>query len=808
MRGVRMKRYMRIFLALLIISLMLSAMTSFVSADEAELITTRSEFEKALGAAKDGDILLVGDIDFNFAGDGAVNESERLNIGKSITIKSGKADGNAILRGASFLLNGTNVSGTETVFRFIGITFDEGLDADAITHTDWELSYYGDGVPISDTPLKCQYAIECMGNTNAIFSGCEFKNYMSPSGAAIQAWYLDGDNSHCRLNISLDGCTFERNSALNAGGAIYLRAKDNVTLSASHCRFADNRSGFAQQSVGGGAVALYNCKSEFRNCEFTNNVGNYFYGGDRFFDFGYVPEMGGNFVLYDDALSGGAVFAEGGDLSMKSCTLTDNAASYGGAIALTTMTADIEDCLINKNKAVSVLEDEHKNKYLGAGSCNGIGGAIYIDGAMHITIGNTEIAENYADSAYGAIYSTYVTYDREFYDKFSLALTFCTIRDNTCGVAISEIQNDLGYWVYDTHAIPYIDTFGCLVIDSIYETDIPRQEAPTQENGFNYYASSAPADWYENGHLLHAPIVSTEFIKEKLGERNYYGTFTVGANNHNTMYKFFMDGECVEAAELRSGEIPRLPDLEKTGYTLTCWTLDDEEYHKDSALVVGNATASVDLYAVFTPNTYTVTFDFGFTKTEVAQTYGAPLSLPDAPQKDGHRFIGWFKLADGAGDQLLDGISFTECEDVTYFAYYQKNSPVLAVLIVSAVLLIGGASAVWLVVIRKKNEASVQVPLDEPGDAEASSPRIIKTRYTDEEIERIIHGTEETHLLTNRELEVFRELLKGRKQSEIGYYLGISISTVKDNAGRIYGKLGVANKDELFEKIDSRFRKS
>ncbi len=807
-----MKRVIRVFSVLLVISFVVSLMTVFVSADETALITTRSEFEKALNSAKDGDTLLVGDIDFNLTGEGAVNEAERLSIGKSITVKNGKNGENAVFLGASFLLNGTNVSGSESDFRFIGITFDEGLDADAITHTDWQLSYYGDGGLISNTPLKCQYAVECTGNTNATFTNCEFKNYMSPSGAAIQAWYLDGDNSHCRLNITLDGCSFERNSALNAGGAIYLRGKDNVTLSAVHCRFSDNRSGFDQQSVGGGAVALYDCDSEFKNCVFTENVGNHFYGGDRFFDFGYVPEMGGNFILYDDTLSGGAVFAQGGDLSMQSCTLRDNAASYGGAIALTTMTADIEDCVIVNNKAVSVLDDEHKNKYLGVGSCNGIGGAIYIDGAKHITIGNTEIAENYADSAYGAIYSTYVTFDSEFYEKFSLELMFCTIRNNTCGVAISEIQNDSGTWLYDTHAIPYIDTFGCLVIDSIYEADIPRSENPTEENSFNYYGSFAHEDWYENGHLLHASVISTDFVKEKLGDRNYYGVFTVGANNHDATYNFFMDGECRESATVPSGELPPLPTFEKTGHTLTHWTLDEDEFQQDSPLVVGNATESVDLYAVFVPNTYTVTFDFGFTKTEVEQIHGTALSLPDAPGMDGHKFIGWFTLAAGEGERLLDGMSFTSCEDVTYFAYYQKISPIIGIVIISVLVLIVAVCAVWLILTRKKNEAPAiaEVPLTDnlTGDADVTTPRIIKTRYTDEEIEKIIHATEETHLLTNRELEVFRELLKGKKQSEIGYYLGISISTVKDNAGRIYGKLGVANKDELFNKIDSKLRKS
>ncbi len=811
----RNKRSARLFAMLLAVIFMAAVLPAAVSADEAGLITTRGGFINALNGAKDGDTILVGDIDFNLTGEGAVNEAERINIGKSITVKSGKTDGNAVFRGASFLLNGTNVAGIESDYHFIGITFDEGLDADAITHTDWELSYYGDGGLISNTPLKCQYAIECMGNTKASFTNCEFKNYMSVSGAAIQAWYLDGDNSHCRLSISLDGCTFERNSALNAGGAIYLRGKDNITLTAVRCRFADNRSGFDQMSVGGGAVALYDCDSEFRNCEFINNVGNHFYGGDRFFDFGYIPEMGGNFILYDDALSGGAVFAEGGDLSMRSCMLADNSASYGGAISLTTMSADIEDCLIKDNKAISVLEDEHKNKHLGIGSCNGIGGAIYIDGAKHIRIGNTEIAGNYADSAYGAIYSTYVAFDSEFYEQFSLELTFCTIRDNTCGVAISEIQNDPGYWLYDTHAIPYIDTFGCLVIDSIYETDILREESPTGENGFNYYAGSAPADWYENGHLLHAPIVSTEFVKEKLGERNYYGTFTVGANNHDTKYQFFMDGECKESVTIGSGEMPVLPTFEKAGYTLTSWTLAKEaDYNPDSALIVGNATESVDLYAVFTPNIYTVTFDFGFTKTEVEQIYGTALSLPDAPGMDGHKFVGWFTFADGEGERILDGMSFTACEDVTYFAYYQKNSLITVFVIIAVIVLIGGVCTAWFIITRRKKEAPshaiAEVPLADnmPGGAAAAAPRIIKTRYTDDEIEKIIHATEETHLLTNRELEVFRELLKGKKQSEIGYYLGISISTVKDNAGRIYGKLGVANKDELFDKIDSKLRKS
>ncbi len=773
------------FLSLLTVLCLLFATSAIegaaTSSDEDGLITTRTEFEKALNSAKDGDTLLVGDIDFNRTGDGAVNEAEQLTINKSITIKNGKTDGNAVFSGASFLLNGTNVAGAETKIEFIGISFDEGLNADEITHTDWELSHSGDGSLVSDTPIKCQRAINCTGNINAYFSDCEFKNYMSVEGGAIYAWYLDGDNSYCALTLTLDGCSFESNSALYAGGAIYLRAKDNISLSAVDCEFTDNRSGFAQMSVGGGAVALYGCDSEFYNCEFTKNVGNHFYGGDRFFDFGYVPEMGENFILYEDALKGGAVFAESGALTMRGCILSENNASYGGAIALVTITADIEDCYITKNTAISVLDDEHKNKNLGAGSCNGIGGAFYIDGAKSITIGNTEIANNYADSAYGAIYATYVTYDPEFYEQFALDLLFCSIRDNTCGVKISEIQGDNGGWLYDTHTIPYIDTFGCLVLDEIYAEDIPRSEQPAEENGYNYFGSAAPAQWYnDEGHLVHAPTVSTEIIKGKLGDRNYYGKFTVGANRHDVIFKFFMDGACVETATLPSGEHPTRPTLEKTGYTLTAWTLaEDLDYQADRYFIVGNETESVDFHAVFTPNVYNVIFDFGNQQTvEVQQTFGTPLAFPEEIERSGYTFGGWFTEKDGQGTPITDGDIFDTAGDITYYAYYEKNFPLAIVLIIAyGVLFAGGLTALAVIVFKRKHH-----------------PLLVSGGPT----EQTVKHAPDTSMLSPREKEVLNLLLEGKQRNEIATILYVSENTVKKQITSIYSKLGVTTRSELF----------
>ncbi len=782
-KRVKVKRLLNILLCFLLSCFILTGSMTVISAADVEenrLITTVSEFKKALNNAQNGDTILVGDIDFNQEGDGAVNEAERISIDKDVTVKNGKTYGNAVFKGASFVLDGTNTSGDRSSFTFVGITFDEGLDTAALTDADWETSYSGDGNLISRTPLKCQFAIECQGNAIVSFTDCDFKSYMFHYGAAIQAYYLAGDNLSCSLELELNGCSFENNAALYGGGAIYIESNDkNVKLSAKDCSFVGNRSGFAMNSVGGGAVRLYGCTAEFEDCEFIGNVANYFYGGNRFFDYGFVPEMGGNFVVYEDYIKGGALLVSGGELSMRACTVADNAASVGGGVALEICAADIEDCIIKGNRAISALDEEHKNESYGVGSNNGIGGALYVDGAKNVTVGNTEINDNYADIAFGAIYSTYVTYDGEFYDQFSLRFLFCSILNNTCGTKMSEYVNDAGWWEYDIHAIPYIDTYGSIVIDEIYEADIPRAEEPTEDNGYNFFGNAAPEGWAEEGHLLNAPEVSTEFVKEKLGDRNYYGAFTVGANNHDVTYKFFADGECISTVRQPHSKAPRFPECEKEGYTLVSWALPEGLVYKaDSPLIVGNSAESVDLHALFTPNEYKVTFELGNSQTaEIKQTFGEPLTFPEAMEREGYTFKGWFTSENGEGERIEDGTLFATVGDVTYYAFYEKDFPVLTlIIVVVGVLLAGGLIALAIIVFKRRNQP-VTVIAEQPEEKKEAP---------------------DTSMLSPREKEVLTLLLEGKQRNEIASLLYISENTVKKQITSIYSKLGVTTRNELF----------
>ena len=130
-------------------------------------------------------------------------------------------------------------------------------------------------------------------------------------------------------------------------------------------------------------------------------------------------------------------------------------------------------------------------------------------------------------------------------------------------------------------------------------------------------------------------------------------------------------------------------------------------------------------------------------------------------------------------------------------------------LISSAVVLIIAGTAWFVILHRRTAAATVTAEAALPFTKEPqASPIIVKTRYTDEEIDHIIHGTAETHIFTNRELDVFRELLKGKKQSEIAYYLGITVNTVKEYTRKVYGKLGVSNKGEMFDLISARMNKT
>ncbi len=760
---------------------------NFASAQELNLITKRSDFFDAIFKADDGDTLLVGDIDFNLQATGDVNEGERILIDKSITVKNGKTSGDAIFTGASFVLSGTKISASHTSFTFENIVFDEGLDTSTLTVEDWIV------VSPSKYPAKAQYAIECRGNTSATFINCGFKNYMHDYGAAIRAYYADyslstdilnehGNNAICKLKLYLNNCDFDSNVALRDGGAIYIDAcLNNVSLTATNCRFDKNKSGVNEHESGGGAIYLQDAISEFVDCAFTNNQANYLYGSA---------------CLIDDTQSGGAIYCGGnGEITLRRGTFAENKASCGGAIAIcNTSKAFLEECIITENNAVPVSDNSDGNK--GIGSNKGLGGAIYTDGRVSVSINNSEICCNYAENALGSICNRY---QEGISTNASITLYFCTIADNRCRLARADyLTYDNPAWIWhrypgDVFDIPTVELFGCFIVDDTYDEDIPKHELPSEENDYNYFGSMTNAK--QDGYILELPsghgyghvlprntkVVSTDLVKEKLGDKNYYGTFTVGANRNDVTFKFFADAELIDEVTLESGVSPTMPSFEKSGYTLTTWSLaEDFEYQADRTFIVGNATESVDLYAVFTPNTYTVTYHFGEAKEEIEQTYGTEFTPPTPQERNGYTFVGWFTAENGKGDKVVSGNLYQTASDITYFAYYEKDFPIFYVIIsiVGGVLVIGMTILTGFTIYRRKHPHVIPVTVDGTMQAPKELP--------------------DTSMLSPREKEVLEQLLQGKQRNEIATILYISENTVKKNISSIYTKLNVSSRNELF----------
>lgn len=59
---------------------------------------------------------------------------------------------------------------------------------------------------------------------------------------------------------------------------------------------------------------------------------------------------------------------------------------------------------------------------------------------------------------------------------------------------------------------------------------------------------------------------------------------------------------------------------------------------------------------------------------------------------------------------------------------------------------------------------------------------------------------EEEIPLTKRELEVFKQLVTGKTNKQVGEKLHISVSTVKTHVINIYSKLGIKNRVQAVEK--------
>ncbi len=662
----------RIALALLLTLVMPLIFCACRRNEEAALITEYTALMQAVNAAEEGDVILVGDIDFTPASPDVPYSMMYIEIGKSITIKSGKRDGSACFQNGGFLIAGSKIAGEKLVCRFEDIIFDGLADFEGLSHKDYEYPWSeAEQTYTYYAPLKAQQALSFKGNVEAAFSGCVFRNYMHEYGPVIDIRYGDytdnaylsdifPDYSGCRLELSFEDCHFARNTALYDGGAIYMEGNDNVCFRARNCSFTNNRSIIGEFSRGGGAIWTSGTELVLSGCRLEGNIANYVFADSS------LPEY--------DTHKGGAILVEGGDLSMKNCVVTENRASMGGGLSLTNTSAVLEGCFLTGNRA-----EAYALEVGGSGPRSNMaqGGALYLEGNSNDTVllTNCELRGNSAVNAYGGIYGYYVPFEDPSFGTYILKMSLCTYEENKVDTVYDyETVGDLLWLSHpgDMFANPHLSMFGCLVCDETFSKDFPRNELPTPENGYNLLAPTAEAE--QRGF-----VIPTEEARRQLGEH----------------------------------------------------------------------------------------FDVSQRKILIGSNYRA--SLYEEPEESG--------------------------------------GPAWVIPVICAVLLAGGGVLLLILIHSRMKES--RVTAEEQVAPEAvlvTEKQIVMTRYNDEEIERFLASSQKTQLLTGRELEVLREILHGKKQGEVAYYLGIEVSTVKDHYKKIYGKLCVENKDALFKLVSDALK--
>lgn len=108
------------------------------------------------------------------------------------------------------------------------------------------------------------------------------------------------------------------------------------------------------------------------------------------------------------------------------------------------------------------------------------------------------------------------------------------------------------------------------------------------------------------------------------------------------------DGGTVAALTAGAGESISLPEnsFTKTGHRFTGWnTKADGTGTAYAAAASAAFTANTTLYAQWTVNQYTITFvtDGGSSVSPITKNYGAAVTAPAAPTKEGYSFAGWDK---------------------------------------------------------------------------------------------------------------------------------------------------------------------
>ena len=215
----------------------------------------------------------------------------------------------------------------------------------------------------------------------------------------------------------------------------------------------------------------------------------------------------------------------------------------------------------------------------------------------------------------------------------------------------------------------------------VYRSGVVSWNAAAGAVSYQVSVNGAAAQTVPTG-TTSAAVTLTQKGENIISVRFTDDTGTTSAWESVTVYAYEIifdvrEGSAVSPAYLANGDIVRLPETTRNGFTLDGWynvpgaaEVNGHRYEDGSML---SAAGDIILYANWAPNSYTVSYDMTTDGGEVdtqtgSVTYTEDYRLAVPTNTDTSKtFVGWYELPNGTGKQYTDaqGYSIEPWGDVT-----------------------------------------------------------------------------------------------------------------------------------------------
>ena len=453
----------------------------------------------------------------------------------------------------------------------------------------------------------------------------------SSSGSLV---YVDGGNF-----TLMDGGILTNNTVPGInGGGVYVDNSGTFTMSGGEISKNKANNGGGVYGTGGSTFTM-------ERGTISDNEAYYGYGGGVFVGNGEFTMSGGT-ISGNTANLGGGVDMYSGTFTMSGGTISGNTANLGGGVYVSSSTTFTM-----------------KTGEISGNTASYSGGGVYLNsGTFEMERGT--ISDNTANGDGGGVY---VGYNGEF------EMSSGTISDNTA--------NGDGGGVY---VIGIFELSGSSSVDGVYLT---------LEKVINVTGELTGTGPQVTDINLQSPVHGTKVvtISPSVPEPNYLNYFQLNASlerfeleyqNLNIVLKqqycivsFDAQGGTPATDEqfVQYGNTVSDPAPTWEGHTLEGWYTENTCQNKWN--FSDPVTRDMTLYANWTLNTYTVSFDTQGGSTVPAQTvsHGGKATEPADPTKNGFTFTNWYN--ESACLNLWDFTTDTVTDDMTLYAKWTPNKP-------------------------------------------------------------------------------------------------------------------------------------